>query len=336
MSGLVLAVPSKGRIQEGAIAFLREAGLDIARDPEARDYLGRIASLPGVEVRFLSASEIASQLESGAAHIGITGEDLLREQTSDFDSAVALLRPLGFARADVVVAAPQSWIDVQSMADLDDVCLAFRARHHRHLRVATKYVALTRSFFAAHGVSDYRIVESFGATEGAPAAGTAEIIVDITSTGQTLAANRLKVLRDGVILRSQAHLAASLRARWTDGALSALGLLLDRIAARADADGLFEVRVVLPAAASKRAEALAAEFGCEALVAAGTEEGGKAAEAGGVHHAFLCPGPQLHPLSLKLRQEGASIVRAMRVDYVFRSGDRVLDAFRARITPVSS
>ena len=126
-----------------------------------------------------------------------------------------LLRPLGFGRADLVVAAPKSWIDVDTMADVEEVAHDFLARTGRRLRVATKYLVQTRAFFARHGVVDYRIVEFGGATEGAPAAGAAELIVDITTTGATLAANGLKILSDGLILKSQAQLAASLKASWT-------------------------------------------------------------------------------------------------------------------------
>src|SRR5277367_3968966 len=127
-----------------------------------------------------------------------------------------LLRALGFGQADLVVAAPKSWIDVDTMADVDEVAHLYLARTGRRLRVATKYLVQARAFFARHGIADYRLVESGGATEGAPAAGLAELIVDITSSGDTLAANSLKVLDDGVILRSQAHLAASPRADWDE------------------------------------------------------------------------------------------------------------------------
>ena len=147
-------------------------------------------------------------------HFGVTGEDLIREAAPQLDGRVSLLKALGFGHADVVVAVPQAWIDVATMADFDDVCAAFFQRHRRRLRIATKYVTLTRAFFAGAGIADYRIVESAGATEGAPAAGTAEAIVDITSTGTTLAANGLKMLEDGTILQSQAQLAASLAADW--------------------------------------------------------------------------------------------------------------------------
>ena len=204
----VLAVPSKGRLQENAEAFFTHAGLALAKPRGVREYRGTITGLDNVEIAYLSASEIASQLARGAVHLGVTGEDLVRESIADADKRVLLIDSLGFGNANVVVAVPQAWIDVRTMADLDDVTSGFREQHNRRMRVATKYINLTRAFFASHGVVDYRIIESAGATEGAPAIGTAEMIVDITTTGATLAANGLKVLDDGVILRSQANLVA--------------------------------------------------------------------------------------------------------------------------------
>src|SRR6185436_19812765 len=154
---------------------------------------------------------------------------------------------------------PRAWLDVATMADLDDVCTAFHARHHRRLRVATKYLALTRFFFAAHGIADYRIVESLGATEGAPAAGLAEAIVDISTTGATLAANDLKVLDDGVILKSQAQLAASVKARWDRHALDAAERLTARITARELARNSYLLRVALAKGAEKTLASLSKE-----------------------------------------------------------------------------
>src|SRR5260370_865250 len=151
-------------------------------------------------------------------HLGVTGQELVRETIGDDGKRVLLIESLGFGNANVGGAVGQDWIDVRTMADLDDVTTGFRAQHNRRMRVATKYINLTRAFFASHGVVDYRIVESAGATEGAPAVGTAEMIVDITTTGATLAANGLKVLDDGVILRSQANLVASRDAEWSSEA----------------------------------------------------------------------------------------------------------------------
>src|SRR5579871_846187 len=222
----VLAVPSKGRLQQNAEAFFARAGLELVKPRGARDYRGAIKGVDGVEIAYLSASEITQQLAQGLAHLGITGEDLVRELIPRSDARIVMVTGLGFGFANVVVAVPQAWIDVRNMADLDDVATAFRLRHERKMRLATKYANLTRNFFAEHGVVDYRIVESAGATEGAPAAGTAEMIVDITTTGATLAANGLKVVEDGVILRSQANLVAARAASWGEGELATAALIL--------------------------------------------------------------------------------------------------------------
>jgi ATP phosphoribosyltransferase len=188
---LILAVPSKGRLQQNAEAFFARSGLDLVKPRGARDYRGTISGFDGVEVVYLSAAEITAQLAQGAVHLGITGEDLVREMIPQSERRVVLVTGLGFGFANVVVAVPQAWIDVRNMADLDDVATAFRLKHERKMRLATKYANLTRGYFADRGVVDYRIVESSGATEGAPAAGTAELIVDISTTGATLAANGL-------------------------------------------------------------------------------------------------------------------------------------------------
>jgi len=229
MSGpLVLALPSKGRLMEQCAEVLARAGLVVSKTGAARGYKGEIAGLPGVEVNFVSSSEIAQHLKSGKAHLGITGEDLLRETIADCAERIAFLRPCGFGFADVVVAVPAAWIDVRRMADLEEMAQGFRRMHGRRVRVATKYMNLTRRFFAQKGVTGYRIVESLGATEGTPAAGLAELIVDITTTGATLKANGLRVLDDGLLLKSEANLMASKAAHWTPG----LADLERRIAAR--------------------------------------------------------------------------------------------------------
>src|SRR5262249_44053268 len=185
---LVIAVPAKGRLQANMEAFFARVGLELVKPRGVRDYRGTIANLPGVEVAYLSAAEVVDLLAQGAVHLGVTGEDLVREKIPDADRRVVFVDALGFGHANVAVRLPQAWFDVHSMADLDDVAIAFRLKHERKMRVATKYVNLTRDFFSSHGVTDYRIVESSGATEAAPAAGTAELIVDITTTGATLAA----------------------------------------------------------------------------------------------------------------------------------------------------
>ena len=209
MKTLTLAIPSKGRLMEQAAEGLIAAGFVIERLGTDRGYRGQLIGIEDIEVAFLSAAEIAQNLREGKIDFGITGEDLLWEKSAPQENLVSVLTPLNFGFANVVVAVPECWFDVASMADLDEVSESFYVHHGRRLRVATKYLNLTRRFFAEKGVTGYRIVESLGATEGAPAAGTAEVIVDITTTGSTLAANHLKILDDGTILRSSAVLAAS-------------------------------------------------------------------------------------------------------------------------------
>jgi len=212
---LTLAVPSKGRLMDQALELFSNAELNIRKTGHARGYRGEIEGIENVDVAFVSASEIAWQLKVGRAHLGITGEDLIREQITDANKRVTFLKKLGFGHADVVIAVPKCWLDVRTIADLDEMSASFRAAHGRWFRVATKYMNLSRRFFASKGVNDYRIVESLGATEGTPAAGTADLIVDITTTGETLKANGLKILDDGVILNSQANFVASKSAQWT-------------------------------------------------------------------------------------------------------------------------
>jgi ATP phosphoribosyltransferase len=230
---LIVAVPSKGRLKEQVEAWLADCGLPLRAVGGARGYSASLDGAPDVLVRLASAGDIAVALAAGEVHLGVTGEDLLREQGEAGINRVLLLTALGFGRADLVVAAPKSWIDVDTRADIDDVAHLYLARTGRRLRVATKYLVQTREFFARHAIADYRLAESGGATEGAPAAGIAELVVDITTTGQTLEANGLKIISDGVILRSQAHLAASLGAAWTADHFAACRRLLAITDARA-------------------------------------------------------------------------------------------------------
>jgi ATP phosphoribosyltransferase len=213
---LILAIPSKGRLMEDAAATLARAGLVVQKTGSDRGYRGEVEGLHDIDVAFVSAAEIADQLRSGKVHLGITGEDLIREHVVAADERVDWLARLGFGHADVVVAVPRCWLDVATMSDLREMAQGFRRRHERRLRVATKYMKLTRGFFKQRGVADYLVVESLGATEGTPASGTADLIVDITSTGSTLRANGLKVLSDGLILRSEANLILSKCAPWSD------------------------------------------------------------------------------------------------------------------------
>ena len=305
---LVLAVPAKGRLQENAENFFARSGLALVKPRGARDYRGTIAGLDGVEVAYLSAAEITGQLAQGAVHLGVTGEDLVREMIPDADKSVVLIEGLGFGFATVVVAVPQAWIDVRTMADLDDVATSFRHKHERRMRVATKYMNLTRTFFSQHGIIDYRIVESSGATEGAPAAGSAEMIVDITTTGATLAANGLKVVEDGVILRSQANLVAARGASWDGAQRDTARIILDRIAAQARARSFREVRARFAACDAKLVTTAQQKFGVETPFGGPTSSG---------MLTLHCPPGEVYALTSFLRENGAEAVAVADLDYVF-------------------
>jgi len=315
----VLAVPSKGRLQENAYAFFARAGLKLVQNGGNRDYRGRLAGVDDIEIAFLPVSEIVAQLGDGQAHFGVAGEDLLREAIPDTDSTVAFLTTLGFGNADVVVAVPRAWIDVRTMADLEDVAAVFHARRGRRMRVATKYVNLTRRFFSERGVTDYRIVESLGATEGAPAAGGAELIVDITTTGATLQANALKVLDDGVILRSEANLVASLKVAWSEGHRRTARAILARIAAEERARTSRELRAIFPEGLPAIKEGGLAEFDARVF---GREDG---------RLVLHCAKARVPDLADWLIGQGASHVAVAPLDYVFAARNPLYDRLLDRI-----
>jgi ATP phosphoribosyltransferase len=313
MSALTIGIPSKGRLQEQTHAYFADCGLAIASIGGARGYTGRIVAAPDVEVRLLSASDIARAIVDGDVHVGVTGEDVLRE-AAVAGAGPILVKQLGFGRADLVVAAPSAWLDVSTMADLADVCAEHRARTGRRLRVATKYLVQTRAFFEAHGIDDYRIVESSGATEGAPAAGAAEIVVDITTTGATLAANHLVPLGDGLILRSEAHLAASRDACWEKAALDAFERVLDAIEARQRARKFRLVRASWTGARTGAAESLAA-LGCRRV--------GQGQDS----DAWWCPVDRIFAACAIIQDHGGA-AGVYEPDYVFERPNPAFAAFR--------
>ncbi|SFK14058.1 ATP phosphoribosyltransferase [Pseudovibrio ascidiaceicola] len=317
-SNLILAIPSKGRLQEMTHAFFARAGLKVKRPGGDRNYRGSLKGVDGVEIAFLSASEIAREIAAGTVHFGITGTDLVNENIDRPEEKTHIITPLGFGHADVVIAVPTAWIDVSTMSDLADVASDFRARHGRRLRIATKYVNHTRQFFAEKGIADYRIVESAGATEGAPAAGSAELVVDITSTGSTLKANNLKIPEDGVIAKSQAHLVASRTANWDEKALQAARLMLDRITAQDNAHNFKEMRTVV--ANPEKVLEKVASLGCVAPF--GIE---------GSSLILHCPASRVPECADKLREEGAQMVTVTPLEYVFHTANPLFEPLAQKV-----
>ena len=208
-----LGVPSKGRLMEKTFEWFGARGVELGRAGSDREYAGFVDGIDNVELVLLSAGEIPRELAAGRIHLGVTGTDLVREKLGLWDHRVEELAELGFGHADLVLAVPRAWVDVGTLDDLDAVAAAFRSKHGFRLRIATKYHRLVREFLRENGVADYQLVDSQGATEGTVKNETAEAIADITSSGDTLRANHLKTLEDGLILRSQATL---FRARGAD------------------------------------------------------------------------------------------------------------------------
>ena len=225
---LKIGVPSKGRLMDKTFAWFGARGLTMRQSGSDREYSGTIEGIDGAELVLLSASEIPRELETGRIHLGVTGSDLIRDKLADWDMQVAELAPMGFGHADLIIAVPSAWIDVDTLDDLDAVAAAFRTAHGHRLRIATKYHRLVRDFLAGQGVADYQLVDSLGATEGTVKNLTAEAIADITSTGETLRANHLKILSDGLVHRSEATLYAARAADWTPVARAALADLAQR------------------------------------------------------------------------------------------------------------
>lgn len=201
-----LGVPSKGRLMEKTFEWFSDRGVTLVRTGSDREYAGRVEGAEGVSLVLLSAGEIPRELAAGRLHFGVTGTDLVHEKLPRREHLVTPVAAMGFGAADLVVAVPQAWVDVDTLDDLDAVATAFRVRHGHRLRIATKYHRLVREHLRKAGVADYALVDSQGATEGTVVNETAEAIADITSSGETLTANHLKILSDGLILRSQATL----------------------------------------------------------------------------------------------------------------------------------
>ncbi|MBK0329563.1 ATP phosphoribosyltransferase [Rhodobacteraceae bacterium F11138] len=224
-----LGVPSKGRLMEKAFQWFQKGGIELTRTGSDREYAGAVSGIEGVDLVLLSAGEIPRELAAGRIHLGVTGTDLVMENLPLWEQQLEEIAPLGFGHADLILAVPKCWVDVDTLDDLDAAAAAFRAAHGHRLRIATKYHRLVRDHLRDAGVADYQLVDSQGATEGTVMNETAEAIADITSTGETLRANHLKPLSDCPILRSQATLWRSRVAPLDADEKRLLRTLLDRV-----------------------------------------------------------------------------------------------------------
>ncbi|HOZ33975.1 MAG TPA: ATP phosphoribosyltransferase [Tabrizicola sp.] len=225
-----IGVPSKGRLMQDTFDWFGARGVMMRRSGADREYAGAVEGVDGVALVLLSAGEIPRELVAGRIHLGVTGSDLVCEDLGTGAAEVVELQRLGFGHADLIIAVPSVWIDVETVDDLDAAAAGFRRAHGHRLRIATKYHRLVRDFLQAQGVADYQLVDSQGATEGTVKNGTAEAIADITSSGETLRANHLRILSDGLIHSSEAVLWGSCVAEWTAADRVAYAVLAARLA----------------------------------------------------------------------------------------------------------
>lgn len=324
---LVIALPSKGRLQEQSLNFLKSCGFDVRRVGNGREYVSSLVGLDDVDVIYLRPEEIPSRVEQGDAHAGITGEDLYREYGEGAPASALLMPKLGFGGARLVAAVPQSWVDVSTMADLDEAAALFHQKHGRSLRVATKFSRLTRAFFSEWGVVEYSLVGSSGATEGAPASGVADFVVDLTSTGTTLAENHLKEIEGGTVLDTEACLIGSLRAElWSERALAALEHLIEQIEARIRATSQLVLRFSIPAkAATRTRQHLIGKFGCVLTSWSGN------ADAKTEERTFViafCRRARLYAVVKFLKSSGAAGIVVDRGEFIFDGSSPAFEAFK--------
>ena len=203
---ITIGLPSKGRLKDKSISFFNDIGLKILQSEKERNYFGTIENKPNIKIIFLHAKEIIQRLGDGTLDIGISGLDLFKESDKNLREKININLKLEFGNANLIIAVPDDWIDVQTVADLEEVSFDLKSKRNSRLRVATKYPNLTNDFLISKGVTQYKIIPSLGATETYPFIGSSEVIADISSTGKTLADNNLRVLKDGLILNSKACL----------------------------------------------------------------------------------------------------------------------------------
>ena len=203
---ITIGLPSKGRLKESSISFLDKNNLKLTTNGGERNYFAGVKNFPYIKIIYLHAKEIIQRIGDDTLDIGISGLDLLNESAANLKQKIEIKKKLDFGLANVVIAIPDDWIDVQTLADLEEVSFDFKDKKNTRLRVATKYPNLTNTFLVSKGITQYKIVPSLGATETYPFIGSSEIITDITSTGKTLKDNNLRILKDGLILKSQACL----------------------------------------------------------------------------------------------------------------------------------
>ena len=222
-----IGIPSKGRLRKDVLNIFKKNKLKLISERGERDLFGSIKNKKNIKVVYLHAREIIQRLGDGSLDLGFSGFDLLKESEINIQNKISVTKKYNFGKATLVVAIPDEWIDVQTIADLEEIAFEFKDKKKKRLRVGTKYPNLTREFLFSKGVTQFRLVDSLGATETYPFTGSAEIITDITSTGKTLRANNLRILKDGEILKSEACMMIS-KSSSKNKAIQSLAKLLSK------------------------------------------------------------------------------------------------------------
>lgn len=322
---MIIALPSKGSLYDGTLAFLKGCGLPVSREGRGRGYWGKIGSLDGAVAQFLRAEEIPIRVEAGDVLMGVTGYDLHQESCLESTVSQVLFPQLGFGHARLVVAIPRVWIDVNCMEDVAEVAADLKRTRGYGLRVGTKFHRLTRRFFAEHSIRDYLIVDSRGATEGMPASGTADIVVDLTSSGATIIENGLKEIQDGTVVSSEASVIVSTRPEnWNDEAMAVLSQVVDSIEAglRARRRKLVHFSAE-PAKQRSLTRSLASQFGCEVHDHHSEDEAANA-----VFVSVVCPSKNVYPVVRHLRAEGATGISVLQPELLFEDASATVQNFR--------
>ena len=331
---IVFAIPSKGSLYEGTLEFLSDAGLPVKYGSQ-RQYTARLGGIEGISVLFQRAEEVPLKVATGAADLGLTGEDLFREQALHSDKLLLVLRALGYGHARLVVAVPTTWIDVSSMEDLAEVAMAFRLKHGRTLRIATKFPNLAREFLAEHGIVDYAIVESLGATESAPSSGAADLVIDLTSSGKTLTDNNLKTIKNGTVISSQACLIGNKRiAALDETQLERLETFLDIIESHLRGKDTFNLQTVINRAKLNDLSRLTQQWRFAYSLSVESFASGEGDSS--VVIRITCLRSNLHQLIRRLRQCGAEEIIVTRPEYVFQAQSESFQQLRRALKKSAS
>ncbi len=341
---LVLALPSKGSLYDGTLALFGRCGMAVQRDGRGRGYWGKLKHFDDVKVQFLRAEEIPLRVDAGDVALGLTGFDLYQESCHGSERSCVLIRSLGFGHARLVVAVPKVWIDTQDMHDLGEVAREIRQKTGRGLRVGTKFPRAVRRFFAEHSIRDYAIVDSLGATEGMPASGAADVVVDLTSSGSTLAENDLKEISGGTVIESEASLLASSQpALWTEGNWAKLTRIVECLEAGLRAEKRHLIHFTVNAERlPKLLRELTVECHCEAGaetpgwdvgdnaadLSRGVDPGPPAAVTGlPIRSSVVCPAANIYHAYRVLRRAGATGVSVLSPHLMFAENSEAVAGF---------